>query len=430
MTRIEGLRTGNYKVLKDMTMGRLWHCRDKRPLTPLTAVLGKNGVGKSVLLEACSFLKDCVQSGVVDACDRRGGFSRIRSLGQEGPIELEIQCREDGESRAVTYELAIDCDAQGRPYVARERFGQEGEGQQHGKPVPLLILNGGKGRAWKEAQAGSTAEADVVELDDGRRPGIAVLGALRQYPRLVSFRRFVEGWSFSSFIPDAARHLPMAEPQRHLSCYGENIANVVQYMERDHPERLSNIVQRLAAAIPGTDTVGTETACDGRLLLRFRDSAFQEPLSVQQLSAGTLRVLACLLLIHDPEPPSLLCMEAPDNGLYHTLLDPLARGLRELASGRKGCAQVFITTHNPSLADALDAGEAWILEKGRDGFSTAHRASDNVPVRNLVEQGLPLGGFWHGGSLDEGAASRASSGRAKSASGPSAGGNDEQRRQE
>ncbi len=201
-------------------------------------------------------------------------------------------------------------------------------------------------------------------------------------------------------------------------------------MERDHPERLSNIVQRLAAAIPGTDTVGTETACDGRLLLRFRDSAFQEPLSVQQLSAGTLRVLACLLLIHDPEPPSLLCMEAPDNGLYHTLLDPLARGLRELASGRKGCAQVFITTHNPSLADALDAGEAWILEKGRDGFSTAHRASDNVPVRNLVEQGLPLGGFWHGGSLDEGAASRASSGRAKSASGPSAGGNDEQRRQE
>ena len=144
MTRIEGLRTGNYKVLKDMTMGRLWHCRDKRPLTPLTAVLGKNGVGKSVLLEACSFLKDCVQSGVVDACDRRGGFSRIRSLGQEGPIELEIQCREDGESRAVTYELAIDCDAQGRPYVARERFGQEGEGQQHGKPVPLLILNGEK----------------------------------------------------------------------------------------------------------------------------------------------------------------------------------------------------------------------------------------------------------------------------------------------
>lgn len=106
MTRIEGLRTGNYKVLKDMTMGRLWHCRDKRPLTPLTAVLGKNGVGKSVLLEACSFLKDCVQSGVVDACDRRGGFSRIRSLGQEGPIEMEIQCREDGESRAVTYELA------------------------------------------------------------------------------------------------------------------------------------------------------------------------------------------------------------------------------------------------------------------------------------------------------------------------------------
>ena len=94
------------------------------------------------------------------------------------------------------------------------------------------------------------------------------------------------------------------------------------------------------------------------------------------------------------------CIEEPENGLYHKLLEVLAREFREHASGRKGGTQIFVTTHQPYLVDALDPREVWILEKGEDGFSTIRRASEDQGVNYLVEEGLPLGGLWYSDYLD------------------------------
>ena len=41
MAKIEGLQIKNFKVLKDVTLGRLWNQPNSRPLTPMTAVIGK-----------------------------------------------------------------------------------------------------------------------------------------------------------------------------------------------------------------------------------------------------------------------------------------------------------------------------------------------------------------------------------------------------
>ena len=83
MARIEGIGIRNYRVLKDITLGKLWTTQKVQPLTPLTAVIGKNGVGKSSLFDCFGFLADCLRLGVESACDARGraGFQRIRSLG-------------------------------------------------------------------------------------------------------------------------------------------------------------------------------------------------------------------------------------------------------------------------------------------------------------------------------------------------------------
>jgi len=79
-------------------------------------------------------------------------------------------------------------------------------------------------------------ETEVVELEDKRKLGIATLGSLKQHPRVAAFRKFVEGWYLSYFTPDAARSLPLAGPQKHLNIHGDNLGNVVQFMEREHPK--------------------------------------------------------------------------------------------------------------------------------------------------------------------------------------------------
>ena len=84
MAKIEGIRIANYRVLKNLTLGKLWNTQHAQPLTPMSVVIGKNGVGKSSLFDAFGFLADCLKLGVEEACDARGrgGFQRIRSQGQ------------------------------------------------------------------------------------------------------------------------------------------------------------------------------------------------------------------------------------------------------------------------------------------------------------------------------------------------------------
>ena len=428
MAKIEGFRIKNFGVLKDVTLGRLWNQQQAEPLTPMTAVIGRNGVGKSTLFDAFGFLADALQSGVEEACDSRGrgGFERIRTQGQKEPIEFELYYKESGNARPITYEVAIDADRSGRPYVLKERLRQRRRDQKRGWPFSFLMLDSGKGVVWKSDQEGrqideareafdvfglmqsiasgkakeESRETEVVELSDVRRLGIAALGSLKQHPRISAFRKFVEGWYLSYFTPDAARSLPLAGPQAHLNIHGDNLGNVVQFMQREHSGRFQTILNRIAEKIPGIDKIDTEKTNDGRLLLRFNDKGFDDPFYSQQMSDGTLKVFAYLLLLEDPAPPPFLCIEEPENGLYHKLLESLAAEFREHATGRKGGSQVFITTHQPYLVDALKPAEVWVLEKGPDGCSTVRRASDDPIVQNMVAEGLPLGGLWYSDYLD------------------------------
>lgn len=425
MAKIEGLRVRNFKVLKDVALGRTGSPRMRHPLTPMTAVIGKNGVGKSALFDAFGFLADALKSGVEEACDQRarGGYEKLRSQGETGPIEFEVYYRESSETQPITYEIAIGEDHSGRPYVWQEFLKQGPKGR---RSFHFLLLKHGRGVAWKGTQAGyeidekieqleeqlepssfmkrltaeESTETEIVELEDPRKLGIATLGALKQHPRISDFRRFIEGWYLSYFTPDAARNLPLAGPQQHLNTHGDNLNNVVQFMEREHPERFKAILNGIAAKIPGIDRIDTERTADGRLLLRFNDKGFRDPFYAQQVSDGTLKVFAYLLMLEDPTPHPFLCIEEPENGLYHKLLERLVNEFREHAGHGKNGSQVFVTTHQPYFVDALEPEEVWILEKGADGFSTIRRASDDPIVNNMAAEGLPLGGLWYSDYLD------------------------------
>ena len=431
MAIIEGIRIQNYRVLKDVTLGKtlLAPEADIAPLTPLTAVIGKNGVGKSSLFDAFGFLADCLKLGVEEACDQRGrgGFARIRSQGSNDSVAFEVCYRTESQSPLITYLLHIEADDTGRPRISTELLLQMPRSKNVDMPGAFLYLKGGEGVVWKGDSQGEqinesvdggvdfnimlvrfmggkadveSGDVETVQLQDNRRLGIATLGALKQHPRIVAFREFLEGWYLSYFTPDAARSLPMAGPQRRLSAHGDNLGNVVQYMEREHRDGFDRILNKIAARVPGIDKIATERSPDGRLLLRFNDQGFVDPFYAQQMSDGTLKLFAYLLMLEDPNPPSLICIEEPENGLYHKLLEILAAEFRARATGEKNAPQILVTTHHPYLVDALTPEEVWVLEKGADGFATISRASDDLTVKAMADEGLPLGSLWYSDYLD------------------------------
>jgi predicted ATPase len=408
MALIEGFRVQNYRALRDISLGKLSGQASGEPLTPLTVVIGKNGAGKSTLFDAFGFVADCLAMDVESACDQkqRGGYERLRSLGIEEPIKFEIYYREAPSERPITYELAIALDDAGRPFVQTEFLSQRRKGQKHGRPHPFLKLTNGSGRVWagETALGGEDGEesrtSEPVELTDLRQLGIATLGTLREHPRINRFRDFLKAWYLSYFYPDAARSLPSAGPQRHLNVHGDNIGNVVQFMEREHPRRFKSILSRIASKIPGIERIETRVTDDKRVLMSFNDGAFKDPFFAQQMSDGTLKVFAYLLLLEDPDPPPFICIEEPENGLYHKLLETLADEFRKHATGKKDASQIFVTTHQPYFVDALKPEEVWILDKAKDGFSRIMRVSEMTDVKNLAEEGLQLGALWYSDYLD------------------------------
>ncbi len=408
MALIEGFRVQNYRALRDVTLGKLSSQQGGAALTPFTVVIGKNGAGKSTLFDAFGFVSDCLVHDVEQACDmkQRGGYERLHSRGTDGPIRFEIYYREGSGERPMTYELSIALDESGRPFIESEVLKQRRKGQKHGRPYPFLRLSHGKGMVWAgeeavEVEGGEEDRAQtLVELTDLRQLGIATLGTLKEHPRIKRFRDFLKGWYLSYFYPDAARSLPTAGPQKHLNSHGDNIGNVVQFMAREHKDRFKAVLDRIAAKIPGIKSIDTQETQDKRLLLRFNDGAFADPFFAQQMSDGTLKVFAYLLLMDDPEPPPFICIEEPENGLYHKLLEALAQEFRAHATGKKNAPQIFVTTHQPYFVDALSPNEVWILEKGADGYSVIRRVSDLEIVKNLVEEGLPLGGLWYSDYLE------------------------------
>lgn len=326
------------------------------------------------------------------------------SAGSHETIRFEIYYRESSKERPITYELAIGLDSEARPYVMEEKLRQwrKKQNTSKGQPYLFLKLEDGNGYAWsgEESFEGENSNRVSVQLTDRRKLAIATLGSLQEHPRIAQFRDFIEKWYLCYFHPDAARTLPIAGPQKHLNIHGDNLGNVVQYMEREHKEQFEHILCEIARKIPGIYKIETKRTDDGRLLLRFNDRGFQDPFYAQQMSDGTLKLFAYMLLLEDPAPAPFICIEEPENGLYHKLLETLAAEFRKHATGKGNAPQIFVTTHQPYFVDALATEEVWVLEKKQDGFASIKRVSADPVVKAMVEEGLPLGSLWYSDYLD------------------------------
>jgi predicted ATPase len=400
MAILEGIRIQNYRALHDVTLGRT--IGSKGDVLPrLMAVIGANGVGKSTLLDALGFVGDCLTEGVEAACDKphRGGFERLRTQGQTGSVQFEIRYREDPKSSTINYTLEIDVDKLGRPRVKRERLRQSrGGGKVVGKPYSFLDLKQGKGDVW----AGQSTEEDGegayktrVQLSDRQVLGVSTLGTLSDHPRISAFRSFLSGWYLSYFVPQLARSQPVSGAEPHLDRTGENLSKYLQYVERQRPKEFQQMLRRLSKKVPGLVKIASNNKSpDRRLLLEFHAQGYREPFFQQDMSDGTLKFLAYLLLMEDPVPAPLVGIEEPENGLHHQLLGLLASEFKAFADKEHG-PQVLITTHAPSLIDALSPNEVWILDKDVLGFAKVRRAADIRTVQAMYDEGLPMGSLWY-----------------------------------
>ena len=376
--RIESLRVENYRALRQVEL---------KNLTPMTVLLGPNGSGKSTIFDVFSFLSECFQSGLRSAWDRRGRGRELKTRGATGPIVFELKYREQPGAPVVTYHLAIDEGLKG-PEVVEEwlRWRRGTTGQ------PFRFLDFRKG-------VGSVVSGELPDTEDERKEttlrspdliAVNTLGQLAEHPRVAALREFISDWYVSYLSVDQTRSQPEAGPQERLNRSGDNLANVIQYLKEQHPERLEDIFRVLRRRIPQLERVEAEPMPDGRLLLQIKDAPFDQPVLSRFASDGTMKMLAYLTVLYDPEPPRFIGIEEPENFLHPRLLPELAEECRA-ASGH---AQLLITSHSPFLLDAMRPKEVRVLYRDSQGYTQVVTASDIQGIPEQVAAGGSLGHLW------------------------------------
>lgn len=173
---------------------------------------------------------------------------------------------------------------------------------------------------------------------------------------------------------------------------------MIQYLAEQPPDRLEHIFDVLRRRVPRIEKVLAETMPDGRLLLQIKDAPFSHPVLARFASDGTLKMLAYLVLLHDPTPPPFIGIEEPENFLHPRLLPELAEEYRK-ATDR---TQLLVTTHSPFFLNALRPEEVWVLWRDQRGYTRTQRVADIEGVSKFAEHGALLGHLWMEGHLGVG----------------------------
>ena len=147
--------------------------------------------------------------------------------------------------------------------------------------------------------------------------------------------------------------------------------------------------------VPGISDIEARTGEDGSLLIRYADGAFKDPFLDFNVSDGTIKMFAYLLLLHDPAPHKILCVEEPENQLYPRLMGILAEEFEEYA--RRG-GQVFVSTHSPQFLNAIPLESLYFIEKV-GGVSTILPFTADPLISEQLRAGSKAGYLWEQGVL-------------------------------
>lgn len=384
--RIEYLSVQNYRALQNIQFENI---------TPLTVLLGPNGSGKSTVFDVFSFLAECFQSGLRGAWDRRGRAKELKTRGQDGPVVIELRYREQPKTPLITYHLAIDESAKG-PFVAEEWLSWKRK--TYGAKFKFLDYKNGQGGAVSGNEPDATDKRVETPLRSPDLIAVNTLGQFEQHPRVAALREFITDWYVSYLSIDDTRGQPEAGPQERLSKTGSNLPNVIQYLKEQHAPQLDRIFEIMRRRVPRLEGVVAEPMQDGRLLLQLKDAPFDRPVLSRFASDGTLKLLAYLTVLHDPEPPQFVGIEEPENFLHPRILPELAEECRA-ATER---SQILVTTHSPFFLNAVRAKEVRVLYRDKRGYTQTVLASDVPGVSAFVETGASMGHLWTEGRLGVG----------------------------
>jgi predicted ATPase len=323
-----------------------------------TFLVGRNGSGKSNLVDAFSFLADSMAVPLQAVFDRRGGITAVRNRTSEkggyppnlglgvvfGPI--------NGDVTSGRYAFEVR---------ALPNYGFEVVKEQ------CLVKNSKESRFWFEREKKSF-RTNVKGLDpalESTALSLPLVGGHASFAPVVSALSRFRAYSIE---PPKLREMQDPDGGTSLRKDGSNAASVLQEIGRQSEEQLGRLCEILATIVPNTRAVRVRKH-GNKLSLEFTQEwddagggsgrwrvADKPPKGAPKslrfeafnMSDGTLRALGLLTAVFQRPSPSLVAVEEPEATIHPGALGAVLDVIRHAAKSM----QVVVTTHSPEVLDA------------------------------------------------------------------------------
>ena len=364
---LRSLAIDNFKAIRHSGVVRL---------KALTVFIGNNGSGKSSWIEAARAYQRLLLEGVDEAFSDVLGFEHIRN-------QSALPSRPQDSPKAMRFKLAADLGGVLGRFDAELTVNTTREGN-------LVFIDT---ETIDNANAlhfdrGATESTLLLALAN---PGKAVA---REWLGAAPWVQFVEHWQFVLLNPDVMG-MPRAKRRTGgrlaLAHDGSNLAEYLLDLAERSPSAFNEVVEAMSYVLPYAAEVQTKLADDleRRVYLELVERSGSKNWRVPGwlFSTGTLRVLAIIALLKDPDPPPVIFIEEIENGLDPRTVGLVVDLVREAtASGR---TQVIATSHSPYLLDLLELEDLVLCQRDASGEPKFRRADSDKALQAWREDFTP-----------------------------------------
>lgn len=370
---IRSLKLRGYRPFRDFTIR----------LSELEVIVGANGSGKSSLFEFLKFLRDAIYHEIPP--EIVAGSIGQQIFHRPGPDKFWWSIEVDLLQPTTLYYQGEVLGPVGRTHVAFERV--RTSEARYGHKEPYLFMNIQERRGVvKDPQAGKFVSQEL----NLRKPNQLALSVMTNpsLTTLYHLREFIAGWRFySSFNINNSqiRQSVPTEQEPVLHEDGGNLSAVLFFLMTEHPLVFDELKFHLKSAVPGFRNLTVKArGGPGEVIAFWQEHGVDDELSLADLSDGILRFLCWITLCLTPNPPPLVCIDEPDQGVHPRTL-PILAGLFDKASTR---TQLLLTTHASYFLTQFDIARLAVMKKV-DGESNYLKPRDSATLlANLNDFGV------------------------------------------